>query len=79
MTGSVCLDSVVAALARESGLRTWDARVWLLPGLWGPPEPGSNQCSLHEQVGSQPLNHKASPIFCTSVPQSNILLSSEKP
>ena len=67
----------------SSGSRVWlssyDTRVWLLPGLWDPPKPGSNQCSLHEQVGSQPLNHKASPIFCTSVPPSNILLSSERP
>ena len=68
---------------RSSGSRVWlsscDIRAWLLPGRWDPPEPGSNQRSLHEQVGSQPLNHKASPIFCTSVPHSNILLSSERP
>ena len=67
----------------SSGSRVWlsscDTQVWLLPGLWDPPEPGSNQRSLHEQVGSQPLDHKASPIFCTSVPHSNILLSSERP
>ena len=39
------------------------SRAQLLRGMWDPPRPGLEPCTLHWQADSQPLRHQGSPLF----------------
>ena len=58
--------TIAASLVAEHRLQTrrlsnCGSRAQLLRGMWDPPRPGLEPCTLHWQADSQPLHHQGSP------------------
>ena len=69
--------SCCGARALEHRLSSCGAQAQLLCGMWDPPGPGLEPCSLHGQADSQPLRHQGSPRVCCSL-NFQILLTLEQ-